>query len=612
MIKCLDLETISRLRGGVVIDSPEAAIRQLVQNAMDASARHVTIKIHLETLSVCVEDDGEGIDEADMENLGKAYYTSKSSGGGSFGYRGEALAAIASCSSSMVIASKREAGSRWSTKSLDKRENSSTGVLCDFFEPSFGDHGTAVMVSRLLGSFPVRWELSRLNEPKMLDNLRRCLFEDLIGNRDVHLEVYIIDSLAPDLRFSKIVNSNLGALVTELYASFFEKINFDKYEFTNRLAIVQIWLSREPSIAKTRQFVVLNSRPFSLPARERRSISALLSSAKYSTAKGYIGRSMKTYPRYIVLIDWKVTDREEVGLPASHAFSSQKEISELIMESIRSTMSLGSPGHLKRESATEKAIDTPISSGLSTPNRISTPASLTASPESSLPLPVLSQVTTKIFLNHYHIVNQVAQRFILLRDLDCLYIVDQHACDERICFEKSLYDYIEDLQDPFIDLRVKCDGIPIQLSESELKKMAQLHKSLQRYGVDFEEGEYAIVLTHLPAVLISRSKETDSLKTFLLSFAEFHQDDLEKRDPQDWLQIIPKLPRAIREAFISKACKQAIKFGFPLTHSEMAHLIDELSKCRVFTQCAHGRPTMVPVGEVSSIDVKSFDEDLIL
>src|ERR1700735_4903418 len=103
-IRRLDPLTIDRIAAGEVIERPAAAIKELVENALDAGAEwgEVTIEAGGRKL-IRVVDDGRGMDEADLALSVERHATSKLPDGdlmqiATFGFRGEALPSIASVS----------------------------------------------------------------------------------------------------------------------------------------------------------------------------------------------------------------------------------------------------------------------------------------------------------------------------------------------------------------------------------------------------------------------------------------------------------------------------------------------------------------------------------
>lgn len=598
MIRCLDLETVSRLRGGMLIDSTESAIRELVSNAIDAEAHHIRVKLHLGTLSVCVEDDGTGMVKENLDKAGIPHHTSKF-GKESIGFRGEALNALVNSSSNVVLRSKTINESDWNTKSFRKQKELSVQVLDDFFAPTYGAQGTVVMVARLFGPAPVRWELAMENQKPMLDSIRVKLFETVATKPDVCLSMYVNDG---DLEtgFRKIIDTSDCATITEAYSSLFGQRNFERYEDKDGEAILTLFVSQESVQTSRLQFVFLNNTPVHLSGSERRSISDYISRAKYTSVKGYFGRSTKGCPSFIILVKQHQEDGQLPGQKDSRLV--YKQVFQSLQSLFKEVDELGeTPKKRTRRSNT-----TPQGSP-------STP--IVATPESTPESPQLSQVTQDMFVDNCQIISQVVDRFILLRDKNSLYIADQHACDERIQYEHLLRDFLDNLHDPFIDLRIRCDEIALfEVDSRELSTLVEKKDHLQTFGIDFESDTAHVYVTHLPAILIPKASNVLSLKAFLLGWAEdLQQKHTEPALSQDWFLAIQQIPRGIRDSIITKSCKQAIKFGEILSHGEMVHLLSELSKCRLFTQCAHGRPTIVPLQDLQDISgFNTFQDDFLL
>ena len=103
-IRRLDPLTIDRIAAGEVIERPAAAIKELVENALDARAKSIEVTIEAGGRRLIrVVDDGHGLDEADLALAVERHATSKLPDGdlmqiATFGFRGEALPSIASVS----------------------------------------------------------------------------------------------------------------------------------------------------------------------------------------------------------------------------------------------------------------------------------------------------------------------------------------------------------------------------------------------------------------------------------------------------------------------------------------------------------------------------------
>jgi len=154
-IRLLDPSCVERIAAGEVVEKPASAVKELVENALDAGARHVIIRLRRGGLEeIVVEDDGTGIPAREIPLAVERHATSKIAGSGdlldvhSFGFRGEALASIASVS-------------RFSLRSRCAEED--TGMRLDIVggrlerkEPVARHVGTTVIAADLFFNLPAR------------------------------------------------------------------------------------------------------------------------------------------------------------------------------------------------------------------------------------------------------------------------------------------------------------------------------------------------------------------------------------------------------------------------------------------------------------------------
>ncbi len=154
-IQVLSFEVANLIAAGEVVDRPASAIKEMMENAIDAGAKHITVEIqHGGVTFMRVTDDGCGMSEEDLPMAIRRHATSKIKDATdlesifTLGFRGEALAAISSVSDMRIISKRREDPMG---HMLEVRGGQFLGVT----EHGSRD-GTTVIVENLFGNVPAR------------------------------------------------------------------------------------------------------------------------------------------------------------------------------------------------------------------------------------------------------------------------------------------------------------------------------------------------------------------------------------------------------------------------------------------------------------------------
>lgn len=154
-IKILSDQLISQIAAGEVVERPASALKELLENSLDAKSTNIKVSLMLGGIKqLKVTDNGVGIDQADLALSLTRHATSKIStldeleSVASLGFRGEALASIASISRTGVISREATAKHAWSIYS--------NGSEISTIEPGALDAGTVIDVSDLYFNTPAR------------------------------------------------------------------------------------------------------------------------------------------------------------------------------------------------------------------------------------------------------------------------------------------------------------------------------------------------------------------------------------------------------------------------------------------------------------------------
>lgn len=171
------------------------------------------------------------------------------------------------------------------------------------------------------------------------------------------------------------------------------------------------------------------------------------------------------------------------------------------------------------------------------------------------------------------VIGQFRKSYILCQGEKGLYIVDQHAAQEKYHYEqlrKTIYQPCE--YQPLLIPEI------IQVTPSVLVQLKEINEMLEKIQIQLEcFGEDSVLIREIPIWL----KDTD-INPFIHDLLDFYQDN-QKIEPE-------KLRKAV---LASLACHSSIRFNRNLTLEEMKQVIEDLKKCEQPFHCPHGRPTLI-------------------
>ncbi|KAF7924828.1 hypothetical protein BELL_0716g00020 [Botrytis elliptica] len=228
---------------------------------------------------------------------------------------------------------------------------------------------------------------------------------------------------------------------------------------------------------------------------------------------------------------------------------------------------------------------------------------------------------SKEALRDAEIISQVDKKFILANlqrrsiagedSSSLLVIIDQHAADERIRIETLLSDFLTSPTVSNIPASASVLTTPLEksLNFDISTKDSQLFRTYMNHfcywGIIYSVSPTGTTITvrYLPPLITARLVANPSLllhilRTELYSYHENPTLHPTVTPASTWIERIAHIPKSILELLNSRACRTAIMFNDELGVDECRELVRRLANCKFPFMCAHGRVSMVPLGEL--------------
>jgi DNA mismatch repair protein MutL len=567
-IQVLSEALASQIAAGEVVERPASVVKELVENALDADAR--SISIYLEKSGkdrIRVADDGVGMSHDDARLALERHATSKLSAASdlshivSLGFRGEALPSIASVSH-FTLKTCEEAGSAGYELVVEG------GSLVREGEMGL-PRGTLVEVRRLFYNVPARRKFLRTEVTEashiasLVSNLAAAFPE--VAFRLEHGKRTILDAPAVASRRERIYQiegSWLESAVTveESVGSF----------------RIQGWLAPPAEDRGTagRMHLFVNSRPI----KDRTLTHAVLEAYRQVSSKSGT-------PRVYLFLEL-APDKLDVNVhPAKTEvrFVDQRFVHQTVFSVLKN--SLGAEGRAPElmVRAGEVALPSPGVGGPAptypNPSGVAGQGLAVAEALFGESTEAITPAFAEFAFAAPTPLGQFRESFIIAIDEDSLWLIDQHAAHERI-----LYEELVERQEgqPAAAQQLLLTPAHFELSPSERVTMEEEISRFVSFGFDVEPfGGGSYLVRAVPASLSG----LDPVKLIRTTLSEREQECPVSSIAEAQGRIAARL-----------ACHAAIKIHENLAAEKMKFLLESLWKARQPTVCPHGRPTTLRVG----------------
>lgn len=586
-IRVLPPEVASQIAAGEVVDRPASVVKELVENALDAAATRIVVTIEGGGADLLrVADDGEGIAADQLPLAVTAHATSKVRSAAdlerveTFGFRGEALASVASVSRMRIVSRAR--GVR-DGAAIEVDSGESRGVV-----PAASPEGTLIEVRHLFAPVPARRKFlksPRTEAARCADALELLALSHPGVSFELQSDGKVLVQLSATTHVRTRVLDILGrggehALEVDAAGSVQDPDSLDDHS-------IALWgLIGRPDTARpagNEQRIAVNGRPI----RDRAILSALREAYRGLVEPGRLPpvALFLTMPPQLVDVNVHPAKTEV-------RFRHPSAIWKLVRDGVRAALAQaklvpsGSSllGTDSSAELTEARHAPPRAAASHSPTARSAPMS--AADDSPAAAPAFASASASasasapaLLLAGPGAVLQVDRTWLVLEEGGAIVVVDQHALHERVMFEK-LKERIE--KGALASQRLLIPDV-IAVGAAALLKLESLEHVLTRIGFDIAPaGPRSIAVSAVPVFLLERGVEPTP---FLRALLEAPALEGEKSDEEGVLASVLDM----------MACKAAIKGGDRLTPAEAGELLAMRDRVERSTNCPHGRPTSVRI-----------------
>ena len=564
-IKKLPDNLINQIAAGEVIERPSSALKELIENSIDAGASKISISLSEggKTL-IEVIDDGMGMNLHDLKMCLERHATSKINDGdlvhiNSLGFRGEALPSIGSIANLVIESYDKLKDEAWKISIINNKKN---------IEPSLIRFGTKVTITDLFLKVPARLKFMKTNATE----IRYCkeVVKHLAMSHPKISFSLTIDSKRI-FNWEKSEKADFEGTKNRLYQVMGEDfIKSSVSVHIERDGLILAGMVGMPTLNRNtgrEQYLFVNNRP----VKDRNLIGALR-----GAYKGLIEHNR--FPVAVLFLDILSQDVDINVHPAKVEvrFKDSGKVRSIIVSGVRKALEkagLNTASEISNALIDKMSFD---EQGINDNSNNINLKNINLSPSSRF----AENIDSESFNNQrtYPLGSAIAQAhgtYIISETENGLILIDQHAAHERIVLEK--------IREGFLNSNIQKQILLIpevvELSGDHFEVIIKYKDSLIKLGLVIEEFDNnAIIIREHPAIL-DKVNFSILIKDIAEEIIDFGSEFV--------------LSERLDNICGNMACHSSIRSGRLLLTSEMNALLREMEVTPNSSQCNHGRPTFI-------------------
>lgn len=564
----LDENTANQIAAGEVIERPSSIIKELVENSIDANATMIRVEIIKGGVSfIRITDNGDGIAKDDVGMAFERHGTSKIKSAddlshiNTMGFRGEALASVASVADVTLV-----------SKAKDETSGTSIHIKGGEFlslRNIAKETGTTITVKSLFYNTPARFKFLK-NDSTETRYCNEIVNKIALGNPQIAISFISNKKELLQTPGDKQLVNTIYAVYGKHIANSLFKVESDNDGITISGFVGKQVIARGN---RAQQSIFINHR-----AIKSHEITKAVEKAYESTL-------MKGRFPFFVLnlsINPSLVDVNVHPAKLEVRFRNTKEIFSLVYRVVKAVIEQTNTIYHqepKNDFKTGPSFTHQVRETTSTYEPTFVEKNIFHEQMKQVkeqfiqqPISTVSPITKEIrndineFIGDYTIIGQLFKTYVVLQREDDILLLDQHACHERITYEKLLKKY----ENQSLKKQILIAPIEVRLTSLEMNLVLDNQEKISRMGFEINQfSDFSIVLRAVPTDILGDNAK-DVFKSAI--------DNLNKDD---------------HEALYMMACKNSIKANHKLSNEEIRAMVSLLGDLTNPFNCPHGRPTII-------------------
>lgn len=550
----------SRIAAGEVVERPASVVKELVENALDAGAKEISVRVEGSGTSLIrVSDDGEGIAAEDLPLALERHATSKLKNEAdlfciaTLGFRGEALPSIGSIAKLEIISRTRQEGTGCRLRVEGGKKGEPIAAGCPL--------GTTVEVRELFFNTPARRKF--LKSPGTeLSHICDVVNRMALAFKDIHFRLYHGDRVLADYPQAFQLTDRLHQVLGREIAD-----SLTPFSWNRGKVKISGFLSFAPSsYSHTRHLLIYVNRRF---VRDRILIHAVLQGYQTLLMKG-------RYPAAALYLEIPFEEVDVNVHPSKYEvrFRRQAELHDTVAEAVREALKKAAKGPWPTVEQGKQPFfgvrDHPLPYAASAHQM-----GIQFSHQHDGASEAEQEATSQGYFSSLEIMGQLLGCYLVCISPRGMVLIDQHAAHERVAFENMRHQ----IQSGKIERQNLLIPQILEFPIGEAAVFGRRLGMLDHLGFTVDNfGPYSFAIKAVPALLPSGDYR-EAMRRMVAEFVDIGRSE--------------ELRQELQERLMTIACHSVIRANRKLDKEEIQALLNDLDKINFATQCPHGRPVLL-------------------